>query len=111
MAQDVIVIGAGIVGVSTAIHLLRRGRSVLLIDKNAPGRETSFGNAGIIQREGVRPHAFPRDLATLMQVGLHLSTAARYDPFALPKVTPALMRYWWESSPTTTAMWSEAMRR
>ncbi|MEQ8447753.1 MAG: FAD-binding oxidoreductase [Pelagibacterium sp.] len=99
MAQDVIVIGGGIVGVSTAIHLLRRGRSVLLVDKNTPGRETSFGNAGIIQREGVRPHAFPRDLATLMQVGLHLSTAARYDPFALPRVTPALMRYWWKSSP------------
>lgn len=100
MDQDVIVIGAGIVGISTAIHLTRRGRSVLLIDKNEPGRETSYGNAGIIQREGVRPHAFPRDLATLMQVGLHLSTAARYDPFALPRVTPALLRYWWESSPS-----------
>ena len=45
MQQDVLVIGAGIVGVSTAIHLLRRGRSVLLIDKNEPGRETSYGNA------------------------------------------------------------------
>jgi D-amino-acid dehydrogenase len=100
MKYDVIVLGAGIVGVSTAIHLLRRGRSVLLGDKNAPGRETSFGNAGIIQREGVRPHAFPRDLAMLMQVGLHLSTAARYDPFALPRITPPLLRYWWESSPS-----------
>lgn len=97
--SDVIILGAGIVGVSTGIHLLRRGRSVTLIDKNAPGRETSFGNAGIIQREGVRPHAFPRDLAMLMQVGLHLSTAARYEPLALPRLAPALLRYWWESSP------------
>lgn len=97
--DDVIILGAGIVGVSTAIHLLRRGRSVTLIDKNAPGRETSFGNAGIIQREGVRPHAFPRDLAMLMQVGLHLSTAARYEPLALPRLAPALLRYWWASSP------------
>ncbi|WP_196259102.1 NAD(P)/FAD-dependent oxidoreductase [Pelagibacterium limicola] len=100
MKYDVLVLGAGIVGVSTAIHLTRRGRSVLLIDKNEPGRETSFGNAGIIQREGVRPHAFPRDLAMLMQVGLHLSTAARYDPLALPRITPPLLRYWWESSPS-----------
>src|SRR5690554_5829644 len=69
MAHGVMVIGAGIVGISTAIHLLRRGQSVVLVDKNRPGLETSFGNAGIIQREGVRPHAFPRDLATLMQVG------------------------------------------
>ncbi|MBE7733385.1 NAD(P)/FAD-dependent oxidoreductase [Devosia faecipullorum] len=97
--DDVIILGAGIVGIATGIHLLRRGRSVTLVDKNAPGRETSFGNAGIIQREGVRPHAFPRDLQTLLQVGLHLSTAARYEPLALPKLAPPLLRYWWESSP------------
>lgn len=101
MAQtsDVIILGAGIVGVATGIHLLRRGRSVTLVDKREPGQETSFGNAGIIQREGVRPHAFPRDLAMLMQVGLHLSTAARYEPLALPRLAPALLRYWWASSP------------
>src|SRR5215217_1360365 len=97
--SDVIIVGAGIVGVATGIHLLRRGRSVTLIDKNQPGRETSYGNAGIIQREGVRPHAFPRDLAMLMQVGLHLSTAARYEPLALPRLAPALLKYWWASSP------------
>lgn len=97
--DDVIILGAGIVGIATGIYLLRRGRSVTLVDKNAPGRETSFGNAGIIQREGVRPHAFPRDLQTLLQVGLHLSTAARYEPLALPRLAPPLLRYWWESSP------------
>ena len=97
--SDVIILGGGIVGIATGIHMLRRGRSVTLVDKNQPGRETSFGNAGIIQREGVRPHAFPRDLATLMQVGLHLSVAARYEPLALPRLAPALLRYWWQSSP------------
>lgn len=97
--QDVLILGAGIVGIATGIHLLKRGRSVTLVDKNQPGRETSYGNAGIIQREGVRPHAFPRDLATLMQVGLHLSTAARYEPLALPRIAPPLLKYWWASSP------------
>lgn len=97
--DDVIILGAGIVGIATGIHLLRRGRSVTLVDKSEPGHETSFGNAGIIQREGVRPHPFPRDLQTLLQVGLHLSTAARYEPLALPKLAPPLLRYWWESSP------------
>lgn len=97
--DDVIILGAGIVGIATGIHLLRRGRSVTLVDKNQPGGETSFGNAGIIQREGVRPHAFPRDLQTLLQVGLHLSTAARYEPLALPRLAPPLLRYWWQSSP------------
>jgi len=98
--HDVIILGAGIVGISAGIHLLRRGRSVLLVDKREPGHETSYGNAGIIQREGVRPHAFPRDLAMLMQVGLHLSTAARYEPLALPRIAKPLWRYWWASSPS-----------
>ncbi|PXA99792.1 amino acid dehydrogenase [Nostoc sp. 3335mG] len=97
--QDALILGAGIVGIATGINLLKRGRSVTLVDKSEPGHETSFGNAGIIQREGVRPHPFPRDLHTLMQVGLHLSTAARYEPLALPRIAPPLLKYWWASSP------------
>ena len=48
---EVIVLGAGIVGVSTALALRQRGHAVCLIDRTAPGRETSYGNAGIIQRD------------------------------------------------------------
>ena len=50
MAADVIVLGAGIIGVSTALQLARRGKSVVLVDRRGPGEETSFGNAGLIQR-------------------------------------------------------------
>jgi D-amino-acid dehydrogenase len=96
---DVIVLGAGIVGVSTAIHLQRRGRSVLLLDRREPGRETSFGNAGIIQREGVRPRAFPRDLNSLLRAALNLGLDVRYDALALPGYAPALASYWWHSAP------------
>ena len=52
---DVIVLGAGMVGVSTALHLQKRGRSVVLVDRRGAGEETSYGNTGIIQREGVVP--------------------------------------------------------
>ena len=47
---DIIVLGAGMVGVSVALHLQRRGRDVALIDRRDPGEETSYGNAGLIQR-------------------------------------------------------------
>jgi hypothetical protein len=57
---DVIVLGAGIVGTSTALHLQKRGRSVVLVDRRGAGEETSYGNTGIIQREGVVPYPFPR---------------------------------------------------
>ena len=50
MRKDVVVLGAGIVGVSVAVHLQQRGRSVLLVDRRGPGEETSYGNAGLIQR-------------------------------------------------------------
>jgi D-amino-acid dehydrogenase len=96
---DVIVLGAGIVGVSVALHLQKRGRSVLLLDRREPGRETSFGNAGIIQREGVRPHEFPRDLKTLFRAALNLGLDARYDLLALPGFAPVLAQYWWHSAP------------
>ncbi|EGD05634.1 D-amino-acid dehydrogenase, partial [Burkholderia sp. TJI49] len=55
MDFDVIVLGAGIVGVSVALHLQDRGRKVALVDRNAPGEGTSFGNAGLIERSSVEP--------------------------------------------------------
>lgn len=97
--SDVIVLGAGMVGVAVAIHLQRRGRSVLLLDRREPGRETSYGNAGLIQREAVRPYVFPRDLKTLARIAGNRSIDARYHLSALPGFVPALARYWWHSAP------------
>ncbi|MGH8221774.1 MAG: NAD(P)/FAD-dependent oxidoreductase [Woeseiaceae bacterium] len=48
MQSSIGIIGAGIVGVTTALELRDRGFDVLLIDRNAPGLETSYGNAGVI---------------------------------------------------------------
>ena len=45
--SDVIVLGAGIVGISAALHLQGRGRSVALVDRRGMAEETSFGNTGI----------------------------------------------------------------
>ena len=42
----IVVVGAGIVGVCTAWHLLRRGADVTLIDRDEPGLGCSYGNAG-----------------------------------------------------------------
>ena len=71
MKSDVAVLGAGIVGVSTALHLQARGRSVTLIDRRGPGEETSYGNAGLIERSSVIPYAFPRSALTLMRFALN----------------------------------------
>ncbi|UPJ99871.1 FAD-binding oxidoreductase [Bradyrhizobium sp. 172] len=103
MKFDVLVLGAGIVGVSVAVHLQNRGRSVALVDLKSPGSETSLGNAGLIQREGVYPYALPRSPRALLHYARNRAPDARYHPRALPKIAPFLMRYWWHSEPTRHA--------
>jgi D-amino-acid dehydrogenase len=97
MKADVLVLGAGIVGVSVAIHLAKRGRSVVLMDRQGAGEGTSFGNAGLIQREGVAPHLFPQDLPTLLRYAANQSTRMRFQWSALPRISGFLARYWWSS--------------
>lgn len=100
---DVVVLGAGMVGVSVAAHLQQRGLGVALVDRKEPGRETSFGNAGLIQREGVYPYAFPRSLPVLAGYAGNRSPDVRYDPRALLRIAPFLARYWWNSQPARHA--------
>lgn len=93
------VLGAGIIGVSIALHLQERGKQVLLVDRSEPGTETSHGNAGLIERSSVVPYAFPRDLGTIAAFASNRSIAVRYRPLALLRMTPWLARYWWNSAP------------
>jgi D-amino-acid dehydrogenase len=97
MKTDVVVLGAGIVGVSIALHLQKRGRSVLLVDRRKPGLETSFGNAGLIQREGVYPYGFPHDFGALLRYALNNTVDAHYHLAALPHIAPFLFQYWMHS--------------
>jgi D-amino-acid dehydrogenase len=99
MQPDVIVLGAGIVGISVALHLRRRGRGVVLVDRQGPGEGTSFGNAGLIQREAVFPYAFPRAIAEITRVARNRSIDAVYHPLALPALASPLLQYWFNSEP------------
>ena len=100
---DVIVLGAGMVGVSTALHLQKRGRSVVLVDRRGAGEETSYGNTGIIQREGVVPYPFPRRIGLMAQYALNMRTEANLHWSALPTIAPWLYRYWQASTPARLA--------
>ncbi|PMR69340.1 NAD(P)/FAD-dependent oxidoreductase [Halomonas heilongjiangensis] len=99
MSREIIVLGAGMVGVSIAWHLVRRGHSVVLVDRREPGRETSFGNAGIIQREAVKPYPFPRDLGTLARVLPNRAVDIRYRLGGVMRAAGPLLHYWQHSSP------------
>lgn len=97
--RSAIVLGGGMVGVGTALHLQSRGWSVALVDRKEPGRETSYGNAGIIQSEAVRPYAMPHDLAGLFDIASGRTNDVHYDLLALPSHLRPLLQYWWNSFP------------
>jgi D-amino-acid dehydrogenase len=97
--RNVIVLGAGIVGVASALHLQRRGWSVALVDRKPPGCETSYGNTGILQSEAVRPYPMPRDLRSLAAIAARRTNDIHYSVGSLPQHLGPLLRYWWHSQP------------
>ena len=97
---DVIVLGAGFVGVSAALHLQARGRSVAIVDRlGAVAGETSFGNSGIVQSEAVFPYTFPREPFEMLNAALNQDPRAQVRYSALPSIAPFLWRYFLASSP------------
>ena len=61
-APHATIVGAGIVGVSTAAYLQRAGFSVTIIDRVPPGEGCSFGNAGGVAFAEIVPRVHPRIL-------------------------------------------------
>lgn len=99
MTHDIIVLGAGMVGVGCALHLQARGQSVALLDRRAPGLETSYGNAGIIQREAIAPYALPRDLGFLLSGVTNQRVDVRYHAGDAARMLGPLWSYYRHSAP------------
>jgi D-amino-acid dehydrogenase len=109
--KSAIVLGAGMVGVATALHLKRRGWQVALVDRKGPGQETSYGNAGIIQSEALKPYPMPHDWLSLARIAMGRTNDVRYNIAALPHHVGPLLRYWWNSLPTQHEKISAAYAR
>jgi D-amino-acid dehydrogenase len=108
---DVIVLGAGIAGISAALHLQARGRGVVVVDRlGLAAGETSYGNTGIIQSEAVSPYMFPRRLSDIARAALHRDPRAHIRFGALPAIGPWLWRYFQASSPQGRLSSAAALR-
>ena len=90
---DAMVLGAGIVGVSVALHLAKRGLSVALVDRAGVGAQTSYGNAGVIEGNTIFPPAFPSDPGALLRIALRRAGEANYHLSFLPHVMPWLLAF------------------
>ena len=111
MTSSIIVLGAGMVGTCTALHLQQRGLDVVLVDRLAPGQETSFGNAGLIQREAVEPYAFPREPGFLLNAALGRGAEVHWHARGLWQMAGSLWRYFKHSRPQPHARATEAYSR
>jgi glycine/D-amino acid oxidase-like deaminating enzyme len=89
----VVVIGAGIVGVCTAWHLLRRGADVTLIDRDEPGLGCSYGNAGALSFGSVAPLAMPGVMRDAVRMLLDPAAPLRIPLSYLPKAAPWLWQF------------------
>ena len=93
MQHPIIVIGAGMVGASTALWLQRSGHKVLLLDKGKPGMGASYGNAGLIAQWAVTPVTTP-DLWKSIPSYLFSPNSALFLKWSyLPKLAPWLRKF------------------
>ncbi len=91
---DVAIIGAGIIGLSTAFKLQEAGRTAVLIDRRGIAEETSRGNAGAFAFSDVIPMATSGVLGKLPKWLSDPLGPLTIRPEYLPQITPWLMRFW-----------------
>ncbi|MGC1497394.1 MAG: FAD-dependent oxidoreductase [Sulfitobacter sp.] len=109
MGETVTIIGAGIVGICCALSLQERGVQVRLIDRGAPGQETSFGNAGVISPWSIIPQAVPGIWKSIPGMVLRPSGPVSIRPSFWPKMIPWGLRFLANSSETSTRAMANAM--
>lgn len=101
--KKIAVVGAGVVGVAIALELQRRGKQVVLIDRNAPGSGCSTGNSGAISPGSVAPLAMPGVLASVPKMLLN-EESPLYLPLAyLPHAAPWLLQFVASARPAQVA--------
>ena len=89
---DIVVVGAGIIGVACALQLARQGQRVVVIDAQAPGNGASYGNAGHLATEQMFPIADVSILKRLPAMLMDPMGPLRLDWKYLPRALPWFVR-------------------
>jgi len=98
-SSDVLVIGAGIVGVAIAMRLQREGRSVVLIDRKGVAAEASGCNAGALAFSDILPLASPGIVRQAPRWLVDPLGPLAIRPAYLGRIAPWLWRFWRASMP------------
>lgn len=90
---EIVVVGAGAVGLCTALQLRLEGRDVLLVDRNEPGLGASFGNAGVLAAYECIPVGTPSVLKSLPRLLFDPASPLSISFSSLPRLSPWLMKF------------------
>jgi D-amino-acid dehydrogenase len=96
----IVVIGAGIIGTTIAYDLQRRGQSVVLVDRDTPGKGASYGNMASIAVTEFMPASRPGVWAQMPKWMLDPEGPVRIRPGYMPKLMPWFMRFLCASRPS-----------
>lgn len=91
---DVVIVGAGIVGICAAINLAEAGRDVLVVDRTGVCEETSSGNAGALAFTDMLPLAQKGMMRNLPRWLADPLGPLSIPPAYLPRLLPWLVRFW-----------------
>lgn len=91
--RSALVIGGGIIGLTTALMLLKRGLAVSVIDPGVQRDAASYGNAGGIAVGEVVPLANPSTLRKIPRMLMDSTSPLSIDPAYLPRLIPWLARF------------------
>lgn len=104
MGASVIVIGAGVVGISTALALQSRGHQVTVLDRSGVAAEASAGNAGALAFADIEPLATPGILKKAPKWLLDPLGPLSLPLGYAPQIAPWMLRFWrasWRDRYTT----------
>lgn len=110
MSKSIIIIGGGVVGVCSAVALQQAGHKVTLVDRKQPGRETSYGNAGVLCESAVVVLNNPSLLKNLPKLLISGSKGLRYSPLFVAKRLGWFIRFLAKCTPTKTRSAAKALR-
>lgn len=92
MAQEILIIGGGVIGLSTAHYLAQSGHAVRVIERDSSHRQScSEGNAGMI----VPSHFIPLAAPGVITQGLKWMFNPKSPFFLRPRLSPSLARWIW----------------
>ncbi len=105
---DVVVIGAGVIGLTIALRLAQQGRKVCVLERDGVAAGASRGNAGAYAFSDIEPLATPGILRQVPRWLLDPLGPLALRPAYLPRIAPWLWRFWRASQPACVAAGTRA---